>query len=69
VSVLFSIPDVAHEPIRSDSNATAANAGIEGFAAAAAIELRRGVRINAVCPTIVTESSDACLSSADHIGA
>ena len=32
------------------------NAAIEGFAAAAAIELPRGLRINAISPTVLTES-------------
>ncbi|CAN7701466.1 short chain dehydrogenase [Acidovorax sp. LjRoot66] len=44
------------EPIRNGANATAVNAAIDGFVAAAAIELPRGVRINAVSPTILTES-------------
>lgn len=44
------------EPIRNGSSATAVNAAIEGFVAAAAIELPRGLRINAVSPTILTES-------------
>ena len=48
---------VSDEPIRQGSNATAVNAAVEGFARAAAIELPRGLRINAVSPTIVTESS------------
>lgn len=44
------------EPIRNGANATAVNAAIEGFVAAAAIELPRGLRINAVSPTILNES-------------
>lgn len=44
------------EPIRYGANATAVNAAIEGFVAAAAIELPRGIRINAVSPTILAES-------------
>ena len=47
---------VGIEPIRNGANATAVNAAIEGFVAAAAIELPRGLRINAVSPTILTES-------------
>ncbi|MFI8615315.1 short chain dehydrogenase [Acidovorax sp. NPDC077693] len=46
------------EPIRNGASATAVNAAIEGFVAAAAIELPRGLRINAVSPTILTESVD-----------
>jgi NAD(P)-dependent dehydrogenase (short-subunit alcohol dehydrogenase family) len=48
---------VADEPIRQGSNATTVNAAVEGFVRAAAIELPRGLRINAVSPTIVTESA------------
>jgi NAD(P)-dependent dehydrogenase (short-subunit alcohol dehydrogenase family) len=44
------------EPIRNGASATAVNAAIEGFVAAAAIELPRGLRINAVSPTVLTES-------------
>ena len=47
---------LAVEPIRNGANATAVNAAIEGFVAAAAIELPRGIRINAVSPTLLTES-------------
>ena len=44
------------EPIRNGANATEVNAAIEGFVADAAIELPRGLRINAVSPTVLTES-------------
>ena len=44
------------EPIRNGASATAVNAALEGFAAAAAIELPRGLRINVVSPTVLTES-------------
>ena len=47
---------LAIEPIRNGAAATAVNAAIEGFVAAAAIELPRGIRINAVSPTVLTES-------------
>ena len=49
---------VAHEPIRNGSNATTVNAAIEAFAKAAAVELPRGIRINVVSPTYVSESAD-----------
>lgn len=48
---------VAEEVIRQGSNATAVNAAVEGFARAAAVELPRGLRINVVSPSIVTESA------------
>jgi NAD(P)-dependent dehydrogenase (short-subunit alcohol dehydrogenase family) len=47
---------LAIEPIRNGASATAVNAAIEGFVAAAAIELPRGLRINAISPTVLTES-------------
>ena len=49
---------LAIEPIRNGANATAVNAALEAFAAAAAIELPRGQRINVVSPTLLTESLD-----------
>lgn len=50
---------IADEPIRNGSNATAVNAAIEGFVRAAATELPRGQRINAVSPTVLSESMDS----------
>lgn len=38
------------------ANASAANGGIEGFVRAAAIELKNGIRINAVSPTVIENS-------------
>jgi NAD(P)-dependent dehydrogenase (short-subunit alcohol dehydrogenase family) len=46
---------VAEEPIRQGSNATAVNAAVEGFVRAAAVELVNR-RINAISPTVLTES-------------
>lgn len=50
---------LAIEPIRNGANATAVNAALEAFAAAAAIELPRGIRLNVVSPTLLTESLGA----------
>ncbi len=47
------------EPVLGGANATTVNAALEGFARAAAIELPRGLRINVVNPTILTESMEA----------
>ncbi|RKP49496.1 short chain dehydrogenase [Trinickia fusca] len=47
---------VGEEPILYGANATAVNAAIDGFVRAAATELARGVRINSVNPTLLTES-------------
>ncbi len=49
---------LSEEPIFHGANATAVNAAIEGFVRAAAIELPRGIRINAVNPSVVEESLD-----------
>lgn len=47
---------LTHEPQRNFANASAANAGVEGFVRAAAIELENGIRINAVSPTVIENS-------------
>lgn len=46
------------DPIAQGSNAATSNAGIEGFVRAAACDFSRGIRINAVSPTVLTESMD-----------
>jgi NAD(P)-dependent dehydrogenase (short-subunit alcohol dehydrogenase family) len=46
------------DPVAHGSNAAASNAGIEGFVRAAARDFSRGIRINAVSPTVLTESLD-----------
>lgn len=46
------------DPIAQGANAAASNAGIEGFVRAAACDFRRGIRINAVSPTVLIESLD-----------
>ena len=50
---------VAEQPIRNGASATMVNAAVEGFVRAAAIELQRGQRINAVSPTVLEESMDS----------
>jgi len=47
---------LTHEPQRNFANASAANAAVEGFVRAAAIELGNGIRINAVSPTVIEDS-------------
>lgn len=49
----------AAEPIRFGTNATTVNAAIEGFVRAAATELPRGLRINVVSATVLTESLES----------
>lgn len=47
---------LTHEPQKNFANAAAANAAVEGFVRAAAIELENGIRINAVSPTVIENS-------------
>jgi NAD(P)-dependent dehydrogenase (short-subunit alcohol dehydrogenase family) len=47
---------VSDEPIAHGANATTVNAAVDGFVRAAAVELKRGMRINAVSPTVLQES-------------
>ncbi len=47
---------LSQTPIVAGSSASMVNAAIEAFARAAAIELPRGLRINAVSPTVFEES-------------
>ena len=45
-----------HEPIYMGASAAMVNGAIDGFVTGAAIELPRGIRINTVSPTVVTEA-------------
>ena len=47
---------LAEQPIRTGSSASLVNGAIEAFVRAAAIELPRGIRINAVSPNVFVES-------------
>jgi len=47
---------LTHEPQKNFANAAAANAAVDGFVRAAAIELEKGIRINAVSPTVIENS-------------
>ncbi|CAN7486367.1 short chain dehydrogenase [Trinickia sp. LjRoot230] len=58
-SITLTTGILTEEPIRDGVNATAVNGAIEGFVRAAATELPRGIRINAVSPTLLTESAAA----------
>jgi NAD(P)-dependent dehydrogenase (short-subunit alcohol dehydrogenase family) len=49
---------LSEEPINWGSSATTINGAIEHFAKAAACELPKGLRINVVSPTLLTESMD-----------
>jgi len=50
---------ISSDPIRYGTAATMVNRALEGFVASAAIEMPRGIRINAVSPTILKESVEA----------
>jgi NAD(P)-dependent dehydrogenase (short-subunit alcohol dehydrogenase family) len=45
------------DPIAAGTNAAAVNGALKGFVAGAAIELDRGIRINAVSPGLLEESA------------
>lgn len=47
---------LSHDPILMGSAVSMVNCGIDGFVRGAAIEMPRGLRINAVSPTVVQES-------------
>lgn len=47
---------LAEQPIRAGSSASMVNGALESFVRAAAIELPRGIRINAVSPNVFAES-------------
>lgn len=47
---------LTYDPQKNFANASAANAAVEGFVRAAAIELPNGIRINAVSPTVIENS-------------
>lgn len=47
---------LAREPIATGSISSTVNGGLEAFVGAAACELPRGIRINAVSPSVLTES-------------
>jgi len=47
------------DPIRGGSSASLVNSAVNGFVMAAAIELPRGLRINAVSPGLIEESAQA----------
>jgi len=50
---------IGDEPILQGASATTGNLALEGFGRGAAIELPRGIRINVVSPTVLTEAMDA----------
>lgn len=49
---------LSKDPVLSGANPSATNGAVEAFVRAAAIELKDGVRINAVSPTVVEDSPE-----------
>jgi NAD(P)-dependent dehydrogenase (short-subunit alcohol dehydrogenase family) len=49
---------VLDDPIPEAASFAVANGGVEGFVRAAALSLRRGVRVNAVSPGLAADSSE-----------
>ena len=58
-SITLTTGILADEPIVAGSSASMVNGALEAFVRAAAIELPRGLRINAVSPNVLTESMGA----------
>jgi NAD(P)-dependent dehydrogenase (short-subunit alcohol dehydrogenase family) len=48
---------LSHEPIRQGSNAAACDGAIDSFVIGAAIEMPRGIRINAVSPGLLLDAA------------
>ena len=48
---------LAREPIRTGAASSLANGALEAYVMAAAVELPRGIRINAVSPTVLVEAT------------
>lgn len=55
-SVTLTSGILSEQPIRNGAAAALVNAGLEGFVRSAALELPRGIRINAVSPNLLVES-------------
>jgi NAD(P)-dependent dehydrogenase (short-subunit alcohol dehydrogenase family) len=55
-SVTLTSGILAEQPIRQGSSASLVNGAIEAFVRAAAIELPRGLRINAISPSVLSEA-------------
>jgi NAD(P)-dependent dehydrogenase (short-subunit alcohol dehydrogenase family) len=55
-SITLTSSVLSHDPVHADSSASMVNGAIDCFVRAAAIELPRGLRINAVSPGVLLES-------------
>ena len=56
-SITLTTGVLAREPIRTGAASSMANGALEAFVMAAAVELPRGIRINAVSPTVLVEAT------------
>ncbi|SEQ60255.1 short chain dehydrogenase [Microlunatus flavus] len=56
-SITLTTGVLAREPIRTGAAAALANGAVESFVVSAAAELPRGLRINAVSPTVLVEAT------------
>lgn len=56
-SFTFTTGVLAREPIATGTAASLANGALEAFVLAAATELPRGIRVNAVSPTVLAEAT------------
>jgi NAD(P)-dependent dehydrogenase (short-subunit alcohol dehydrogenase family) len=50
---------LSQNPIPGSSSVSMVNAGVEGFVRAAALEMKHGIRVNAVSPVFVKETMEA----------
>jgi NAD(P)-dependent dehydrogenase (short-subunit alcohol dehydrogenase family) len=57
-SFTLSSGSVSHNPVLQTASLSSINAAVDGFIRGASIELKNGVRINSVSPTVVEESPD-----------
>ncbi len=57
---------LAQTPMPGGASISMVNAGIEGFVRAAALELPRGIRVNAVSPVFVKETMEAMGMDSTH---
>jgi NAD(P)-dependent dehydrogenase (short-subunit alcohol dehydrogenase family) len=57
---------LGQEPMKGSVSISMVNAALEGFVRAAALELSRGIRVNAVSPPWVTETLQALGMDAGH---
>lgn len=58
-SITLIAGSLSQQPVAQGSSASLVNGAIESFVRAAAIELPRGLRINAVSPSVLAESLEA----------